>query len=315
MRRTICVIALLLASVLCFSCCGGEEKTESSEEASADFNEASNAFSDQSDEESSLAPESSEEISIDLDAPRMEIPEDFGYDEVDAFFNNSVFVGYSIMMHFGRYVTDWRDNLDSRIMGDAQFCAGVGTTLSNNEKQNPSTPNNTLPKYMGVAYNIEDLPAAMGVDTMYIGLTVYSDLSKGSEQTCAQEAAKCAMRTVQYIRLKSPDVKIVFLSGTYNTGENKSGSLNFNRVNNDNIRECNNLVLEYCNKNDIDFVDVSTPLINGHGLFVKQWASDGSYHIKQEPYKIWVTVLRDYAAKKQAGTWKNMDEMPSLVLN
>ena len=51
---------------------------------------------------------------------------------------------------------------------------------------------------------------------------------------------------------------------------------------------------------------------NGYGVFIKEWSSDGSYHIKEDPYMIWVQLLRDYARKKENGTWKNPSVMPKL---
>lgn len=104
---------------------------------------------------------------------------------------------------------------------------------------------------------------------------------------------------------------IVILAGTYNTGVS-NGEIDLNRVNNRNIRTYNNYVLSYCNSIGVDFVDVATPVTDGKGNLVMEWSSDGSYHIKQEPYKIWIAVLRDYAERKQAGTWHNLTEMPPL---
>ncbi len=279
-----------------------------------DSSAVDSSMTDSSEEESSKE-ESSEEsvyVPVDLNAPLVEIPNDLKYEPIDEFFNNSVFIGYSIMMHFGRYTDNWRDTIDYRILGTAEFRCGVGMSFTGNEYQDPSDPQTPLPKHNGVAYHFEDLPAAMGVDAIYLGLTPYSDMRSGSVSDCAYNGAQTVKRTLVKIKENNPNVRIVVLAGTYNTGEDVNDALNYSRVNNANIRKYNNYVLSYCNELGIDFVDVATPMTNGNGYFVKEWASDGEYHIRQEPYKIWIQVLRDYAARKDAGTWQNRTEMPEL---
>mgnify|MGYP003305439936 CR=1 FL=1 len=64
-------------------------------------------------------------------------------------------------MHFGKYVSQWRIEVDESIMGDSIFCCGVGMNFTKNRTQIPETKNNVLPKYQGNSYNFEDLPKAM----------------------------------------------------------------------------------------------------------------------------------------------------------
>ncbi len=280
------------------------QKEDSSEESS---------FVDSSDEVS--APEASDPAYVpsSKDDPIMQIPANFAYyDPIDAYFNDSVFIGYSIMMHFGRYTEDWRNSWDYRLMGTAEFRAGVGMNFRNNKSQDPSSLDTTLPKHNNVAYHFEDLPDAMGVKTMVIGCMPYSDMGLGSAENCARRGADIEIEGLKRIKFLNPDLHIIVLSGTYNTGESHSSTMKLDRVNNKNIRTFNNYILEYCNSAGIDFIDVSTPLTNGYGYFLKEWSSDESYHIKQDPYKIWIQILRDYARKKEAGTWQNLTVMPEL---
>lgn len=268
-------------------------------------------------DDSTVAPpdDSSEEpivVPKDPSDPIMPIPTEFGYNPVDTYFDNSVFIGYSIMMHFGRYVDNWRQTVDSRIMGTAEFRAGVGMNFRANKNQDPTEPDTTLPKHNNVAYHFEDLPSAMGVKTMVIGLMPYSDMRLGGPDTCVERGSKCEIEGLKKIKEKNPDLHIICLAGTYNTGIQREGSINLDLMHNQNVREFNNKILEYCNEAGIDFVDVATPLTNGYGYFIEEWASDRVYHIRQEPYKIWIKVLRDYATKKQAGTWQNPTVMPEL---
>ncbi len=272
-------------------------------------------------ESSSVAPppveDSSEESSYVPSSPSdpiTPIPEALYADPIDSYFNQSVFVGYSIMMHFGRYVNQWRTEIDSTIMGNSVNVSAVGISFYKNSTQTPSTPDNSLPRFRGVAYNFEDLPAATGSKTMYIGLTCYSDMKYyGSAYTCPEEASAAVIAGVKKIVAENPGVNIVLISGTYNTGTFASlGSKYATRLSNSNIRKFNNYILNYCNQYGVDFIDVATPLTNGYGNFCIEYSSDDDYHIAREPFKIWIDILRDYARKKQAGTWKNITVMPTL---
>lgn len=319
-KSILCMLVAMLLLTGSFTCCiNGTNET--SQDVTADISTPSSEDSSQISEESSesadsaeSSEESIEESSVapkDPDEPIMAIPTDFGYDPIDTYFDNSVFIGYSIMMHFGRYVDDWRLD-DERIMGTAEFRAGVGMNFRANKNQDPTEPDTTLPKHNNVAYHFEDLPSAMGVKTLVIGLMPYSDMGLGGPNTCVEKGSECEIEGLKKIKEKNPDLHIICLAGTYNTGVHKEGSIKLDRMNNQNVREFNNKILEYCNEAGIDFVDVATPLTNGYGYFIEEWASDGVYHIKQEPYKIWIEVLRDYATKKEAGTWQNLSVMPEL---
>lgn len=231
-------------------------------------------------------------------------------DPIDSFFNTSLFLGYSIVMHFGMYVGQWKKEIDSTIMGDCLNIGAVGVSFWSNGKQTPSMPNNNLPRYGGVAYNFEDLPAATGCDTMYIGLTCYSELKVYSTP---QDAAQVVAENIKKIKDKNPSVNIVILSGTYNTGTfEQLGEKYSQSLSNQSIRGFNNYVLDYCNQNGVDFLDVSTPITNSDGLVPIEYASDHDYHLAKVAFRAWIDVLRDYARKKEAGTWKNLTVMPEL---
>ncbi len=329
------ILASLTALGLLAGCSGGSEGGESTA-ASAEEEKQSSAEETASAAEESLItvdvcsaerPDSEEASEESADntvygngdkflpgySKPISVPKDLQYVETDEFFNSSVFIGYSMMMHFGRYVENWRDSIDPNILGDAAFSAGVGMSFYINENGDVNDPETPLPKYNGQAYYFQDLPKAMGVNTLYIGLMPYSDMKRGSGPSdCVEVAASLAIRGIDLIKAENPDLNLVILSGTYNTGRGEEIDLSL--VNNEHIRTYNNIVLEHCNEVGVDFIDVSTPMTDGKGFFVRRWSSDGSYHILQDPYKIWIAILRDYAERKQAGTWHNLLEMPPLIM-
>ncbi len=252
--------------------------------------------------------ESSEDESsviIDMDAPMNPLPDTLATNPVDSYFDNSLFVGYSIMMHFGRYIGEWHREIDASIMGNPTFCAGVGISFYADRTQTPST-GSSLPMFRGQLYNFKDLPAASGCDTMYIGLMGYSDVKRLGVTGAYVETVDGIQRILQ----ANPNLNLVILACNYNTG-NYSSSMPYS-VNNGNILAYNNMVLDYCTSIGVDFVDVATPQTTYNGYLPMEYSSDEEYHIAKQAFYIWVDVLRDYAQKKQNGTWQNMTDMPSL---
>ncbi len=281
---------------------------ESSSFESTSGNDDSSAHNDSSAPEPPQ--ESSEAPPVDPTTPLNELFP-VTANPIDSYFNDSVFIGYSIMMHFGRYVEQWRMEVDPSVMGDALFCAAPGISFNADATETPATSDTRLPLFRGDAYNFADLPTATGSNTMYIGLMVYSDLKWGrSPATAVVDAYGETVRGINRIREKNPDLNIVILSGTYNSRIFEG--LKQAWQDNDKVYEYNNLVLNYCNKNGIDFIDVATPLTDHRGYFVQEYASDDEYHIIKEAFCFWVEALRNYAAAKQNGTWENIDKMPPL---
>ncbi len=274
----------------------------------ADSSVPNSSVADSSIADSSIA-DSSEEISVDPLTPLNPLPEQLYADSVDSFFNDSLFIGYSIMMHFGRYVGQWRTEVDPSVLGNAIFCAAPGVSFNADKNQTPSTPDNSLPIFRGQAYNFADLPAATGCKTLYIGLTVYSELSYSAGNV--NGAYNAVVAGIERIRAKNPNLNIVLLAGTYNSGIFQG--LKERNHSNDKVLAYNNKVLDYCNSHGIDFVDVATPLVDHRGYFVADYATDGEYHIQKQAYCLWVRQLRDYARRKQNGTWQNITEMPNYL--
>ncbi len=288
---------------------------ESSENPSSEIGSEEASFESFAEESSNIQeasqPDESAE-SRDPNEPITPIPT-LEADSIDSYFDKSVFIGYSIMMHFGKYVNQWRMDIDESIMGNSLFCCGVGMCFTINKVTPPDHPNSALPSYQGQKYNFEDLPKATGSDTIFVGLMVYSETKRSSAENCVNYAVNISIEGIQSIIDANPDVNVVVLSGTYNTGLYKTEQISPQRANNENVREYNSRVLKYCNKKGIDFIDVSTPLLNGYGYMPKEYSSDKDYHISKEPFKIWIHILRDYARAKQSGTWRNITEMPPLV--
>ena len=233
---------------------------------------------------------------------------DIGPDEIDSFFDDSVFVGHSVMMHFKDKYVAYKRGGDSGFLGTAKFHASGSFSYHNNLA--PVSADSVHPLYRGEKMKIEDAVAAMGAKTVYLSGMALNELALfGAEASVSNLAA-----VADAIKAKSPDARIVVLANTYRTRDFNDSR---NKLNNASISEYNNLLLDYCGENGFDFVDVATPLME-NGCLADKFCSDNDKsnsnclgcHLTTDAYAIWTAVLRDYARAKQAGVYVNPDSMP-----
>lgn len=283
---------------------------------------------DVSDGEASSAPESSEESSSSAVIDNTPLyPESYderavyfgehwvlNYDFTDAYFNNSVFVGNSIMLHYKNYVNNARAT-DSTFLGNSTFFAAASFSLYNNLKQTAESPDCALPSYQGKPMKITEAVGAMGVGTVYLSLMALNDIAiYANGETGVEETYKLATKLIEELNTAYPRVKVVVLSNTY---LHYSSDYSSHKLNNGSISTLNIKVLDYCNANGIDFIDVSTVLLDGNDCLGDAFCSDvgsaAACHLTKYAYNAWTVILRDYAARKQAGTWQNPDSMKGLM--
>ena len=228
---------------------------------------------------------------------------DIGPDEIDSFFDDSVFVGHSVMMHFKDKYVAYKRGGDSGFLGGAKFHASGSFSYHNNLA--PVSADSVHPLYQGEKMKIEDAVAAMGAKTVYLSGMALNELALfGAEASVSNLAA-----VADAVKAKSPDARIVVLANTYRTRDFNDSR---NKLNNAGISEYNNLLLDYCNENGFDFVDVATPLMENGCLADNDKSNSNCLgcHLTTDAYAIWTAVLRDYARAKQAGVYVNPDSMP-----
>ncbi len=273
-----------------------------SDDSTSDDSTSDDSSSDDTDAPDSSNPdESSRPVSGDTD-PITPAPGKFETSVYDSYFDGSIFVGHSVMVHFSNAVSSWQDDFDDKsILGDALFCCTSSFSCYNNLNETPDDDDNTLPRYRGEAYNIEDLPAAIGRNRIFLGLMGLNDLAMvGTPSTCAEKVTEEVIRCIELIKEKTPDAEVVILSATYLTRDQS-----YPKLNNRNMSLLNQYVLEYCNENGIDFIDVGSMLCDGDGYLASYYSRDAYCHLTKEAYIHWMTVLRDYAQKKMTNSWSN----------
>lgn len=231
------------------------------------------------------------------------------YDYNDSYFNNSVFIGNSIMYHYAQFAAKQR-TADSTFLGDAMFFAAPSFSMYNNKHQTADSADCALPSYKGQAMNISDAVAAMNVGSVYLSLMALNDIAIYSDgMTGIDETYKLVVELIGELKEAKPTLKIAVLSNTYLHSSRDSAK---NKLNNGSISTLNIRVLDYCNENGIDFIDVSTALLDDADCLGDAFCSDGHCHLTSYAYNAWTHILRDYAAKKKEGTWVNPPYMKGL---
>lgn len=200
-------------------------------------------------------------------------------DAVDAYFDGSVFVGDSIMLGFRNYAMKRQDTFLSRI----NFLA-AGSFSANNalwEVDNKSVH----PVYQGEQRQVWESIAMMGSDKVFLMLGMNDLNITGLEGTCEKYK-----ELIGKIEESSPDAEINIMSMTYVLEGKEAGKLE-----NDTIREYNEMLKEMAEDNGWGYVDVAEALADGNGDLAEEYCSDGFAHQNPDAYDVWVAALREYA--------------------
>lgn len=199
--------------------------------------------------------------------------------EIDAYFDDSVFVGDSIMLGFRNYAMKRQDTFLSRM----SFLA-AGSFSANNALWDVDDKS-VHPVYQGQQRQVWESISLMGSKKAFLMLGM-NDLNitglEGSREKYEELIGK--------IKEKNPDTEIIIMSMTYVLKGKETGKLQ-----NDTIREFNGMLQAMAEENGWGFVDVAEALADENGDLAEEYCSDGFAHQNPEAYDVWVSVLRKYA--------------------
>ena len=323
MKKTIAIFLSFVLSISALvSCVDVNLETDSSEPVTTEQSKEESApvISEESSEQSVFA-----EVSKEPDLPPVYTPiypkdysERVAYytnylleaDVNDSYFNSSVFVGNSIMLHFKYYVSSNRAS-NNGLLGDASFFAAGSFSFYNNKNQNASQADCAWPSFRGEQMNITDAVGQMDVDTVYLSLMALNDIAMYKDgMTGVNETYNLFTQLVSELKSTYPNLNVVIMGNTY---LHSSSNNMTHKLNNGSIHTFNTRVLDYCNQNGIDFIDVAYVLIDDSGCLGTEFCSDVgdavACHLNQYAYNAWTELLRDYADKKQSGKWANPTEL------
>lgn len=198
--------------------------------------------------------------------------------ELAQYYGGSVFIGDSIMLGFRNYSAK-RDTF----VHDIKFLAAGSYSAFNAMK--PVTGKNVHPLYEGKKYSVWEAMPLIGRQRVFILLGMNDIAVLGLEG--ARDTYKAF---IDKILETSPDIEINIVSVTYTLkGQGKA------RLNNDNIAEYNVMLEEMAGENGWGYIDLCTPVSDGHGNLAKEYCSDGFVHLSKPAYEKWEEELAKYA--------------------
>ncbi|NLN55563.1 MAG: hypothetical protein GX148_04585 [Clostridiales bacterium] len=291
-----------------------QEDTTTSEESSVEDSSAEDSSEETTTEESSE--EESSQVVIELPYPTLEgvTYANLTSSEYDKYFENSMFIGNSVMVHFYNFYSNKKSKISGFLGGCKFFSSSNYSALEDTKAVNDSSWH---PKYQNVKMKCGDAVAQAGVTRVFLSVMALNEIALHNAKTCVDDNFQTTVDLINSIKQKSPDVEIVVLSNTYMVFNYNS----YARLNNGNISALNNKVLEYCNQNGIDFIDLSTFLMDGNVLadkYCRDYEKDDSNqgcHLTNEAYALWIATLRNYACLKQNDAWTNPASMPVYTKN
>ncbi len=207
-------------------------------------------------------------------------------EQVDAYFDGSVFVGDSVMLGFGNYSM----RRGGPYLGRMRFLAAVSFSVFNALR--PITAKSTHPVYQGQKRYIWDSLAMMDAKKVFLFFGL-NDIDMGPlEATCGRYA-----QVVANIKATCPDAQIHIISMTYTKKGRGKG-----RLNNPTIRQFNDMLRQMALDNGWGFVDIANPLADANGDLAAGYCSDNYVHLTTAAYDVWAAVLRQYAQSQIEGT-------------
>ena len=203
-------------------------------------------------------------------------------EELAAYYDESVFIGDSIMQGFRNYCA----KSESFVHG-INFLAVTSYSAGNTLR--PVAGKNVHPMYKGKKYHVWDAVSLAGSKRAFILLGMNDLIVTGLADS--RDAYK---EVIDKIVEASPGIEIHIISVTYTLKDGKlKGALC-----NPNIDMYNAMLQEMADENGWEYIDLCTPISDGAGNLKREYCSDGYVHLTRAAYTVWEKELMQYAEKQ-----------------
>ena len=212
----------------------------------------------------------------------------------DEYFNNSVFIGDSIMEGIRQYVV--RQRKTEPTLGDARFIATtIGISLSDlvGDKSNC-----LYYSYRGKEQPLADILAELGtIDRIFLMLGMNDLAAADADTDLAVDRYLCLIGNLND---QFPQTEIVLLTGTPKVASSWLPNYIANReLDNRLISEFVQKLVAMCNENGILYVDTHAALCDANGNLPDDYCRDGYIHLSDVGARAVVETL--YAFAEAAG--------------
>ncbi|MDD2269281.1 MAG: SGNH/GDSL hydrolase family protein [Eubacteriales bacterium] len=222
--------------------------------------------------------------------------------ECNEFFNDSIFIGDSFMEGFkSRYQSKISTSPD--YFGKITLLATRNYGFANAHVTMAEGKKTYHPVYNGEQRYVWEVIGEVKPERVFIMLGL-NDL-EGKD--ASSYAFRNMTKLIDKIKAASPETDIVMLSTTYYTQAGESpAKYRTNEV----YRAWNESVLQYCNTNSYDYIDLADSMVDEEGYLKTEYAGADGLHLKaSQYYDIWIDYLRGYAADKILNQYVNIETM------
>lgn len=210
------------------------------------------------------------------------------WEAADPFFEDTVFVGDSIMAQLGRYQAEAKKE-GIPLLGEARFLAAVSYTLFLGSRQKAQPDKITL-KIKGNPVSLHEGLKKLGAKRAFVMLGINDNAGAQLEKQIGFYA-----KMVEQIRQTNPGIDLICLSVTPVTKAAQK-----NRLSQLNIDRFNQALEALCGELGIGYLDVSTALKDKTGCLNRDFSSDRLVHLNEAGYDVIVEALYRYALTRLA---------------
>ena len=197
------------------------------------------------------------------------------------FYRNTVFTGDSVLLGFKNYCAKSSDPL----LKNLKFLASGSYSLHNAFWE--VSDKSIHPLYQGQQYPLWESIPMMGVERAFLFFGI-NDVSFGVDESLALYP-----QLIERITSAAPGLDVTILSATYTLKDKGKGSLN-----NNNLAAFNAGNTKMAAEKGWGFIDLATVLSDGQGNLAEKYCSDGELHENELAYRVWVMMLKAYAAER-----------------
>lgn len=225
--------------------------------------------------------EKEEEIASVFDGRLPASADDFIMKEdADAFFQNSVFVGDSVMKGLFNYVMVQEEGF----LNSPQFLVSGSYSLF--MALSPVSKHSLHPVYQGKQRMIWESMEMMGAEKAFLFFGLNDIKMEGVDASYNHY-----LELINKIREVLPEIELYVISTTNMLTESQTEELN-----NESINLLNAKMKGYCELSGTGYIDIASFLVSEDGGLRYEYSSDDYVHLKNDVYAIWIKVLRGYAS-------------------